>query len=219
MSSILDEIDDTLFSGDLKIIKDKIFKRLNGQNIKTCELIDVYTLIRQLEIDFHEIDWLIENGLCIEIPRAIKSLPSLIGATIGAKNDGTKFIKTSNLDMCKEYIQDKEAFCKKYCGDLSYFDYDSKTRDMIDRTVMCCYLSMTPEIEFEYIEYMNEHTPAVKTDWSDLFGQLSSGNISVNRYTPRHYDNTGWIDTHAIDTCAISACNSASNLASGGLSN
>lgn len=227
MSSILDEIDDTLFSGDLKIIKDKIFKRCNGQNIKTCELIDVYTLVKQLEIDFHEIDWLIENGFCIEIPRAIKHTPYLIGATMGSKNDGTKFIKTSNLDICKEYMQDKEAFCKKYCDELSYFDHDAKARDMIDRTIMCCYLSMTPEIEFEYTEYMDEHKPTVRTDWSNIFGQLSTGtgNISSNYYS-KTYDANGvcWVDTNEIDARAcstIDVCKSSdlpSNMSAGGLS-
>lgn len=212
MSSILDEIDDTLFSGDLTLIKDKIFKRCNGQNIGTLELIDVYTLVRQLEIPFSDIDWLIENGLCIEIPRAIKNVPSLKGATFGEKTPETIFPKVSNLAVCKEYMEDKEQFCKEYCDGLVYYDYDDRTRNSIDRFIMCCYLSMTPEIEFEYSEYMKEHKPTVKTDCSNLFGQLSSGNISSNWYSPRY----GVVNCDSSAISAYSSSDLASNLASGG---
>ena len=172
MASILDNIDSTLYNGDLTLIKEKIFKRCNGQGIPTIELIDVYMLVRQLDIPFSDIDWFIENGMCIEIPRAIKNVPSLKGSTFfSERTPESAFPKVSNLALCKEYMEDKEQFCKDYCEDLIYYNYSINTRDHIDRNVMSCYLSFSPEIEFEYETYKKEHKVKTSTTFDD---QLSS---------------------------------------------
>ena len=154
--------DNVLYEGDYNTIKDKIFKRCTRQGVDTLELIDVYTLVKQLEVSFEDIDWLIEEGLCIEIPRAIKVRP----------NYGiTTFPKASDLQTCKEFMNDKELFCKKYCEDLAYYDYDNNFRDYIDGSIMSCWLSLSPSMVLEYEEYKKEHKLHAKftTDFYDLY--------------------------------------------------
>ena len=167
---LLKGVDDALYDGDLTIIKDKIFKRCNGQGIGSLELIDVYTLVKQLEISFEDIDWLIEEGLCVEIPRAIKYNPHHSIKTLP---------KVSDLQTCKEFMNDKEMFCKKYCDDTSYYDYDSYVRDYIDHSIMSCYLSLAPSLELEYGEYKKEHK-TLKRSFSDFVNSYGNSGLCVN---------------------------------------
>lgn len=162
--------DNVLYDGDLTMIKEKIFKRCNGQGVDTLELIDVYTIVKQLEVSFEDIDWLIGEGLCIEIPRAIKVRP----------NYGiTTFPKVSDLQTCKEFMNDKELFCKKYCEDLAYYDYDSYVRDYIDGSIMSCWLSLSPSMVLEYSEYKKEHK-TFKRSISDFANSYGSSGLYVN---------------------------------------
>lgn len=174
---LLKGVDDTLYDGDLTMIKEKIFKRCNGQGVGSLELIDVYTLVKQLEISFEDIDWLIEEGLCIEIPRAIKTVPY---------HSITTLPKISNLQTCKEFMNDKETFCKKHCDDVSYYDYGSHIRDYIDAAIMSCYLSLSPTLELEYGEYKKEHKTLKST--SQRFADLVGSSI----YTTRPSSNLAW---------------------------
>ena len=191
---LLKGVDDTLYDGDLTIIKDKIFKRCNGQGVGTLELIDVYTLVKQLEISFEDVDWLIEEGLCVEIPRAIKYNPHHSIKTLP---------KVSDLQICKEFMNDKEMFCKKHCGDLSYYDYDSCIRNYIDSAIMCCYLSLAPSLELEYGEYKKEH-PTVKST-SQRFADLVGSSIyTTNRPSSNLAWHVGNQGTTAIEGALIS---------------
>lgn len=151
MASLLGDINSTLYDGDLKIIKNNLFKKLKAENILSCELLDVYTCVKKLEIPFSDIDWMIENKMCIEIPRVIT------GSCLLTDNKNEKYLKVSNLKYCKEFIENKELFCQKYFDNTCYYDYCYNERDIIDKTIMCCYISFCPEIELDYKTYQQDN--------------------------------------------------------------
>ena len=213
MASILGNISSTLYDGDLKIIKNNLFKKLKAENILSCELLDVYTCIKKLEISFSDIDWMIENKLCIEIPRVIS------GGCLLADYKNEKYLKVSNLQYCKEFIENKELFCQKYFDNICYYDYCYNVRDTIDKTIMCCYISFCPEIELDYKDYQdtkctskiiasNDFIKISNDDIKKIMGDVSkwmtrtpsepSENANFCKYTG--------IDT-CLDTCIYHTCN------------
>ena len=201
--------ENVLFEGDYVTIKEKIFKRCNGQGIRTIELIDVYTLVAQLDIAFEDIDWLIASDLCVEIPRAIKGTPHCSFKSMP---------KISDLQVCKEFMNDKELFCKNHCEGLAYYDYNKDIRQYIDRLMMCCYVSLSPELELAYNEYTKEHKTlngsAIDFEYPWRLGAQGTTPLSKSNLDWKGIDSIVWSGSRSDGVCYGGLSNEY--LASGG---
>ena len=61
---VLSDIDTTLKNSDISLVKKKLFDRLCRIGRDACFTFTVYELVRCLDIEFNEVEILLENGLC-----------------------------------------------------------------------------------------------------------------------------------------------------------